>query len=139
MAAKTNPPYCLVYPNIYKCCVPENERNHFNVQGSPPRLRISECMCRTLLQHIDPTIKNQQRHCDGCLVIPWGVQYDCLLPEVVRPRNHWAPLMDLKVGEVFPMVSVGDFTLEDIFLEHQVTASCTPAKNLTSCEGRGTR
>ena len=70
-------------------------------------------MCHTLLQHIDPTIKNQQECCNGCLVIPWGVQYDRLLPEVVRPHIHQALLMDLKVGEVFPMVSVGDFALED--------------------------
>ena len=70
-------------------------------------------MCHTLLQHINPTIKNWQRHCDGHLVIPQGLQYDRLLPQVVRPCYHWAPLMDLKVGEVFPMVSVGDLALED--------------------------
>ena len=70
-------------------------------------------MCCTLLQCIDPTIKNQQKHCIGHLVIRWGVQYDCLLPEVARSHNHWVPLMDLKAGEVFPMVLVGDFALED--------------------------
>ena len=70
-------------------------------------------MCHTLLQHIDPTIKNWQKHCDGHLLIPWRAQYDHLLLEVVRPCNHRAPLMDLKAGEVFPMVLVGDFTLED--------------------------
>ena len=140
MAAKTDPPYCLVYPNTYKPCILENERNHFNVQGGPPGPWIHKCMCCTLLQHIDPTIKNWQRHCDGCLVIPQGAQYDHLLPEVVRPCNHWASLMDLKAGEVFPMVSVGDFVLEDKSSpEHQVTASCTPAKNLISCKGRGIR
>ena len=91
---------------------------------NPASLRISkttsifkaalhEYMCCRLLQHINPTIKNQQRHCDGHLVIPWGVQYNRLLLEVVRPRNHQVLLMDLKVGEVFPMVSVEDFTLED--------------------------
>ena len=41
------------------------------------------------------------------------MQYDHLLPEVVKPHNHWAPLMDLKAGEIFPMVLVGDFALED--------------------------
>ena len=58
MAAETDPPYCLVYPNIYEPCIPENERNHFNIQGSPPRPWIHECMCCTLLQHVNPTIKN---------------------------------------------------------------------------------
>ena len=102
MAAETDPPYCLVYPNIYEPCIPKNELNHFNVQGSPPGPQIHKCMCHTLLQHIDPAIKNQQRHCDGHLVIPPRAQYDCLLPEVVRPHNHWVPLMDLKAVEVFP-------------------------------------
>ena len=112
MAAETDPPYCLVYPNIYEPHIPENERNHFNIQGGPPRLQIHKCICHTLFQRVNPTIKNQQKHCDGCLVIPPEAQYDHLLPEVVRPCNHWAPLMDLKAGEVFPMVLVGDFTLE---------------------------
>ena len=49
MAAKTDPPYCLVYPNIYEPHIPENEQNHFNIQGSPPGPWIHECMCRTLL------------------------------------------------------------------------------------------
>ena len=93
--------------------IPTNQQNHFNVQGGPPGPQIHECMCCTLLQHVNPAIENQQRHCDGCLVIPQGAQYDRLLPEVVRPHNHWALLMDLKAGEVFPMVLAGDFALED--------------------------
>ena len=113
MAAKTDPPYCLVYPNIYKPHIPENKQNHLNVQGSPPGPWIHECMCHALLQHIESTKKNQQKHHDGCLVIPWGAQYDHLVPEVIRPCNHQVPLMDLNAGEVFPMVSVGDFTLKD--------------------------
>ena len=58
MAAETDPPYSLVYPNIYEPRIPENERNSFNVQGGHPRPWIHECMCHTLLQCIDPAIKN---------------------------------------------------------------------------------
>ena len=46
-------------------------------------------------------------------MIPWGVQYERLLPEAVIPHNHHVPLMDLTGGKVFPMVSVRDFMLED--------------------------
>ena len=46
-------------------------------------------------------------------MIPLEVQYNHLLPEVVRLRNQHAPLMDLTRRKVFPMVSVRDFTLED--------------------------
>ena len=102
-------------PTSTKPHIPKNEQNHLNVQGGLPGPWIHECMCHTLLQHIDPTVENRQRHCNGCLVIPRGAQYDRLLPEVVRPCNHQVPLMDLKAGEVFPMVLVGDFALEDIF------------------------
>ena len=46
-------------------------------------------------------------------MIPQAMQYNCLLPEVVIPRNHCVPLMDLIWGEVFPMVSIRDFMLKD--------------------------
>ena len=113
MVAVTDPPYCLVYLKIYESHVPKKERNHPNVQGSPPGPWIHECMCHTLLQLIDKSPKNQQKHHDGCVVIPQGTQCDRLLPEVVRPCNHQSLLIDLNTKEAFPMVSVGDFALED--------------------------
>ena len=47
------------------------------------------------------------------LVIPWGAQYDHLLPKIMMLCNHQVLLVDLSMGEPFPLVPVGDFQLED--------------------------
>ena len=46
-------------------------------------------------------------------MIPWGVQYSCLLPKITMLHNHWVLLVDLHMGDPFPLVPVGDFQLED--------------------------
>ena len=51
MAVPTDPPYCLMYPNIYSNEVPPEDKNHSNVTGGPPRLSTHTCICRALLQH----------------------------------------------------------------------------------------
>ena len=38
MALPTDPLYYLVYPNTYSSEVPEKDRHHFNIAGSPPGL-----------------------------------------------------------------------------------------------------
>ena len=70
---------------------------------------------------------HQQQHNEGFLVIPWGAQYDHLLPKIIRPCNHRMPLVDFSTGWPFPMVPVGDF--------HQVIVSCTPRRN-SICFGK---
>ena len=36
MALPMDPPYCLVYPNIYSSTIPEMDRHHLNIRGGPP-------------------------------------------------------------------------------------------------------
>ena len=81
MAVPTEPPYCLVYPNIYTASVPPKDRNHFNVQGGLSRLCTHVCICHTLLQHADLSKAHKQK--------------------------YQALLIDLHMGELFPMVLVG--------------------------------
>ena len=113
MALPTDPPYCLMYPNIYSSTIPEKDRHHFNIRGSPPGVHTCVCICRALLQHANKSADHRQQHHRSHLVIPWGVQYDHLLPKIMMLRNHQAPLVDLSMGEPFPLVPVGDFQLED--------------------------
>ena len=94
-------------------------------------------MCHALLHLVDSNEKNWQKHHDGCLVTPQGAQYDCLLPKVVRPCNHQALLMDLKMGEVFPMVPVRDFALEDNIFPRSTSDSLLYTD--AELEGKGTR
>ena len=113
MAVPTEPPYCLMYPNIYAASVPPENRNHFNVKGGPPRLCTHVCICCTLLQHADLSEVHRGKYHGSCVVIPWGAQYNHLLPKITMPGNHRVPLIDLHMGEPFPMVPVGDFQLVD--------------------------
>ena len=113
MAVPTDTPYCLVYPNIYSTTVPHEDRHHFNVQGGPPRLRTHACICHALLQHTNLSEAHRRKYHRSHLVIPQGVQYSCLLPEITMLHNHWVPLVDLHTGDLFPLVLVGDFQLED--------------------------
>ena len=113
MAVPIDLPYCLVYPNIYSTTVPNEDRHHFNVQGGPPGLRTHTCICYTLLQHTDLSEAHRWKYHRSCLVIAQGVQYSHLLPEITMLRNHWALLVDLHMGDPFPLVLVGDFQLED--------------------------
>ena len=46
-------------------------------------------------------------------MIPQGAQYSHLLPEITMLCNHWVLLVNLHMGEPFPLVPVGDFQLED--------------------------
>ena len=68
-----------------------------------------------LLQYANLSMDHRQQHHRSCLVIPRGVQYNHLLPEIMMPHNHQEPLVDLSMGEPFPVVPVRDFQLEDIF------------------------
>ena len=123
MALPTNLPYCLVYPNIYSSTIPEKDRHHFNVGGSPPGVHTHVCICHALLQHADMSADHRQQHHGSHLVIPRGVQYDHLLPKIMMPCNHQAPLVDFSMGEPFPLVPNGDFQ------EHLMIVSYTSVKN----------
>ena len=113
MAVPTDLPYCLMYPNIYSTTVPNEDRHHFNIQGGPTGLRTHACICHTLLWHADLSEAHRLKYHGSHLVITQGVQYSCLLPKITMLRNHQAPLVDLHIGDPFPLVPVGDFQLED--------------------------
>ena len=98
MAGKTDPPYCLVYAIIFKPSVSQEEHNHYNFGGVPHGAQINECTCHALLHHIDPVHDHWQKHCEGCLVIPHGVQYDCPLLKVVIPHNRYGLCWGLHTG-----------------------------------------
>ena len=113
MAVPTDPPFCLLYPNIYSKEVTPEDKNHFNVKGGPPRLCNRTCTCHVLLQHTDLSKAHRWKYHVDCLVIREGAQYSHLLPKITMLHNNWALLIDLHSGEPFPMVPVGDFHLVD--------------------------
>ena len=100
MAVPTDPPYCLVYSNIYYNEVPPEDKTH-------------ACICCSLLWHADLSEAHRQNYHESHLVIPWGAQYSHLLPKITMLHNHQVLLIDLHSREPFPMVPVGDFQLVD--------------------------
>ena len=113
MTLPTDLPYCLMYPNIYSSIIPKKDRHHFNVGGGPSEVHTHVCICHVLLQHANMSTDHRQQHHGSGLVITWGVQYDHLLPKIMMLCNHRALLVDLSMGEPFPLVPVGNFQLED--------------------------
>ena len=94
MAVPTDPPYCLMYPNIYSNKVPSKDKNHFNIGGGPPGLH--RC---ALLWHADLSEAHRWKYYGSCLVIPQGAQYSHLLPEITMLHNSRVPLIDLHSRE----------------------------------------
>ena len=72
MAVPTDPPYCLVYLNIYSKEVPLEDQHHFNILGGPPRLHTCSSICHALVQHADWTEEHRQKYHRSCLIVPWG-------------------------------------------------------------------
>ena len=72
IAVPTDPPYCLMYPNIYSNEVPPEDKNHFNIMGGPPGLCTCACICHALLQHADLSEVHRQKYHGSHLAIHQG-------------------------------------------------------------------
>ena len=111
MAVPTDPPYCLVYPTMYKDDV--EDQKHFNTAASPSGLQTHSCICHALLQQGDMDPVHWRTYEGSCLIIPNGAQYRTLFLKIVVPCNHWGLLIDHNTEEPNPMVAGGDFCLMD--------------------------
>ena len=112
MANPTNPLYCLVYPTVYNNDT--EDQNHFNTAASPLGMCTHVCMYHTLLQHVDNDPNHWRMYEGSHLIVPHGVQYRTLFPEIVTPHNNRGLLIDRNTGEPYPMADVGDFYLMDL-------------------------
>ena len=53
--------------------------------------------------------------CNGCLLIPRGVQFTKdLFPEIVVLWNHAAPYCDPKTGKEAPFITISPFSKKDM-------------------------
>ena len=110
MAIPTDPPYCLVYPIVYRENV--EDQSHFNTSASPSGMCTHACMCCVLLQHANMEPLHWRTFKGSCLIIPHGAQYRTLFPEIISLCNHQGLLIDPDKNEPFPMFTVGDFCLK---------------------------
>ena len=114
MLVPTDPPYCLIYPMSY---VKDVEPDHFDTHNNPARSRLCRYICRATLQYMNDNPCYYRAYGRSHLILPRGTQYkEQLFPKILKPWNHWAPLIDPATKEPFPMKLVGDFrSMDPIF------------------------
>ena len=111
MSIPMDPPYCLVYPMSY---VRDVEPDHFDTCNNPVATCLPFCMCWATLQYMNADPEQCRKYSGCCLILPRGAQNnDWLFPMILKPWNHWEPLMDSSTKELFPMELVGDFQVAD--------------------------
>ena len=111
MSIPTDLLYCLIYPMNY---VRDMKPDHFNTQNNPAGTRLCRCICRATLQYMDTDPEQLKKYSRSHLILPHRAQYnDWLYPMILKPWNHWEPLMDSLTKEPFPMELVGDFWVAD--------------------------
>ena len=108
----TNPPYCLIYANIYSSTVPLLKQTPFRTTRRPQGLHLGKCMHHALLQVADLSTERKWQYAGSHLIIPCGVQFINRFPAIIKPCNHSSLLRNAE-GVPYPMEAVGDFVLED--------------------------
>ena len=136
MSIPMDPPYCLVYPMSYMRDV---EPDHFDTHNNLARTHLCHCICRTTLQYMNDDPSQHREYAGSHLILPHGAQYkERLFPEILEPRNHWAPLTDSVTKEPFPMELVGDSGQRTQSSKGvMVTHSCTLTQTWADSGGMG--
>ena len=107
----TDLPYCLVYPTSY---VKDVELDHFDTRNNPAGTCLRCCICHATLQYMNDDPCYCRAYGRSCLILPCRAQYkERLFPEILKPRNHQAPLTDPVIKEPFLMELMGDFRSTD--------------------------
>ena len=115
MSIPTDPPYCLIYPTSY---VRDAEPDHFNTCNNPAGTCLHRCVCHTTLQFTNDDPKECKNYARSHLILPHEAQYnDWFFPKILKPWNHWGPLIDSATKEPFPMELVGDFWAADLIFK----------------------
>ena len=114
MAFAMHPLFCVAYPLEF---VHQNDpaQMTFRSQHNHPVSCIADglLVCQ-LLTWDCPKCEYALATCNGCLLIPRGVQFpEDLYPEIVILCNHTEPYRDPKTGKEAPFMTVVPFTSRD--------------------------
>ena len=115
MLFATDPPFCVAYP-LHFVVKEDPAQMTFRNQQSHPVLftRDGLLVCQLLTQDC-PECEYAMATCNGCLLIPRGVQFPTdLFPEIVVPCNHTQPYHDPKTGKEAPFMTVDPFARRDM-------------------------
>ena len=111
MSVPMDPPYCLVYPMSY---MKDMEPDHFDTHNNPTGICLHCCICCATLQYMNDNPCYHRAYGGSHLILPFGAQYkERLFPVILKPWNHWVPLIDPTTKEPFPMKLMGDFRSMD--------------------------
>ena len=109
MAVPTDPPYCLVYPTVYNTA----QRTRITSKQQPIRQGCTHAPASVAPCFSTQTWNQSAGEPEGSHLIPHGIQYRTLFPEIAASHNQQELLIDHNTGEPYPMVAAGDFCLMD--------------------------
>ena len=89
----------------------------FDTRNNPARTCLCRCMCHATLQYMNDDPHYCRAYGGSHPILPRGAQYkEQLFPEILKPQNHWALLIDPITQEPFLMKLVGHFrSMDPIF------------------------
>ena len=115
MAYATKPLFCVAYPLEFVDKKDPATMTFRNVYNHPVAFMGMEMIVHQLLTWDCPEHEYVRANCNGCLIIPRGVQFGKeLFPEIVLLWNHAASYCDPNTGKEGPFVTVGPFSSMDI-------------------------
>ena len=89
MAFATDPPFCVAYPLEFILKKDPAQMTFRNQQNHPVSCTADGLLVHQLLVRDCPECEYALATCNGCLLIPRGMQFPKdLFPEIVIPRNH---------------------------------------------------
>ena len=116
MAFTTDPPFFMAYPLEFILKRDPAQMTFRNQQNHPVSCTADGLLVHQLLTWDCPEHgKYTLAACNGCLLIPRGMQFpQDLFPEIVVLCNHAEPYRDPKTGKEAPFMTVGPFSSRDM-------------------------
>ena len=111
MAFTTDPPFCTAYSLDFINKDDPAKMTFRNQQNHPVSCTTDGLIICQLLTQDCTECEYTMTSCNGCLLIPRGVQFPKdLFPEIVIPHNHTTPYHDLVSGKETPFITIGPFS-----------------------------
>ena len=115
MAFAMDPPFCMAYPLDFVVKEDPAQMTFRSQQNHPVSFTRDGLLVHQLLAQDCPECEYAMATCNGCLLIPRGMQFPKdLFPEIVILCNHAEPYRDPKTGKEAPFVTVGPFARRDM-------------------------
>ena len=118
MAFAMDPPFCTTYALDFVCKEDPSLMTYRNQQNHPVLFTRDGLLVHQLIAWDCPDCEHMMATCNGCLLVPRGVQFaKDLFPVTSIPHNHTVPYHDPTTGEESPFKMVGLFAQKDMLFQ----------------------